>query len=119
MPSRVNNRHLLDAFKQLCCLMYRLLTFKNQNLVHTSIINDSWKTSVLNALMNMQNHPSIGVLLKRCSENMQQIYRRTRMRKCGFNKISIKASDLGLIVFGSWVKINDKVLKLNTIRIYQ
>ena len=27
-----------------------------------------------------------GVLIKRCSENMQQIYRRTPMPKCNFNK---------------------------------
>ena len=31
--------------------------------------------------------PSRGVLRKRCSETMQQIYRRTSMPKCGFNKI--------------------------------
>ena len=27
-----------------------------------------------------------GVLIKRCSENMQRIYRRTPMPKCNFNK---------------------------------
>ena len=27
-------------------------------------------------------------LLKRCSKNMQQIYRRTPMRKCDFNKVA-------------------------------
>ena len=30
-----------------------------------------------------------GVLIKRCSENIQQIYRRTPMPKCDFNKIEI------------------------------
>ena len=29
-----------------------------------------------------------GVLKKRCSENMQQIYRRTPMLKCDFNKVA-------------------------------
>ena len=29
-----------------------------------------------------------GVPRKRCSENMQQIYRRTPMPKCSFNKIA-------------------------------
>ena len=29
-----------------------------------------------------------GVLRKRCSENMQQIYRRTSMPKCVFNKVA-------------------------------
>ena len=33
----------------------------------------------------MQKQPPRGVLKKRCSENMQQIYRRTTMPKCDFN----------------------------------
>ena len=37
---------------------------------------------------NGQKQPSRGVLTKRCSENMQQIYRRTPMSKCDFNKVS-------------------------------
>ena len=32
--------------------------------------------------------PSKGVLMKRYSENMQQIYRRTPMPKCDFNKVA-------------------------------
>ena len=35
---------------------------------------------------NYQKQPSLGVLIKRCSGNMQQIYRRTPMTKCDFNK---------------------------------
>ena len=34
----------------------------------------------------LQKQPLKGVLEKRCSENMQQIYRRTHMPKCNFNK---------------------------------
>ena len=34
-----------------------------------------------------QEQPPRGVLKKRCSENMQQIYRRTPMSKCDFNKV--------------------------------
>ena len=37
---------------------------------------------------NVQNQPSRGVLGKRCPENMQQIYRRTPMPKCDFNKVA-------------------------------
>ena len=33
-----------------------------------------------------QKHPSIGVLIKMISENMQQIYRGAPMPKCDFNK---------------------------------
>ena len=36
-----------------------------------------------------QKQPPIGVLRKRCSENMQQIYRRTPMPKCDFNKVAL------------------------------
>ena len=32
--------------------------------------------------------PSRGVLIERCSENMQQIYRRTPTPKCDFNKVA-------------------------------
>ena len=34
---------------------------------------------------NIQKQQSRGVLRKRCSKNMQQIYRRTPMPKCDFN----------------------------------
>ena len=37
---------------------------------------------------NCQKHPPLGVLRKRCFENMQQIYRRTPMPKCDFDKIA-------------------------------
>ena len=40
-------------------------------------------------LMNVQKQPSRSVLRKRCSENMQQIYRRTPMPKCDFNKVAL------------------------------
>ena len=33
--------------------------------------------------------PSRGVLRKRCSENMQQIYKITSMPKCDFNKVAL------------------------------
>ena len=37
---------------------------------------------------HIQKQPSRGVHSKSCSENMQQIYRRTPMSKCDFNKIA-------------------------------
>ena len=36
----------------------------------------------------LQNQPSIGVLIKSCFEKLQQIYRRTLMPKCDFNKVA-------------------------------
>ena len=38
----------------------------------------------------LQKHPPRGVLTKRCSENMQQIYRRKPIPKCGFNKDALQ-----------------------------
>ena len=35
-----------------------------------------------------QKQPSRGVLRKRCSENMQQIYRRIPLSNCDFNKVA-------------------------------
>ena len=35
-----------------------------------------------------KRQPFKGVLIKRCSENMQQIYRTTPMPKCDFNKVA-------------------------------
>ena len=38
----------------------------------------------IRTLNKLQNRPSRGVLRKKCSENMQQIYKRTLMPKCGY-----------------------------------
>ena len=35
----------------------------------------------------IQNQSSRGVLMKRCSENMRQIYWRTNVRKCDMNNV--------------------------------
>ena len=35
-----------------------------------------------------QKQPSRGILEKRCSKIMQQIYRKTPMPKCDFNKVA-------------------------------
>ena len=39
--------------------------------------------------LGLQKHSPRGVLIKRCSENMQQIFRRTPMRKCDCNKVAL------------------------------
>ena len=44
------------------------------------------KCSTFSRKVLVQKQPFRGVLRKRCSENMQQIYRRTPMPKCDFNK---------------------------------
>ena len=40
-------------------------------------------------LYGVQKQQPTGVLKKRCSENMQQIYRRAPMPKCDFNKAAL------------------------------
>ena len=37
-----------------------------------------------------QKQPSRDVLIKRCSENIQQIYKKTLMPKCDFNKVALQ-----------------------------
>ena len=44
--------------------------------------------AVENVFNSDQEQPPRGVLSKRCSENMQRIYRRTPMLKCDFNKVA-------------------------------
>ena len=43
------------------------------------------------SLVNLiQKQPSIGVLIKRCPENMQRIYRRAPMPKCDFIRVALQ-----------------------------
>ena len=49
--------------------------------------------------MNEQKQSSRAVLRKKCSENMQQIYRRIPMPKCDFNKVAnLSESHFGVSV---------------------
>ena len=55
----------------------------------THVVNQtrSHKITLLHVIaFHLQKQPTRGVLRKRCSENMQQVYRRTPMSKCDFNK---------------------------------
>ena len=45
---------------------------------------------------DVQKQPSIGALQKRCSAKTQQIYRRSPMKKCDFNKVHSKNSSINL-----------------------
>ena len=47
----------------------------------------------------IQKHPSRGVLIKRSSENMQQIYRRTSMTRLQSCKATLLKSHFGMGVF--------------------
>ena len=59
------------------------------------LINTLWRSKAINyyckkASSEIQKQLSRVVLKKMCSENMQQIYRRTPMPKCDFNKVALK-----------------------------
>ena len=68
---------------------------QNQDDV-TVVFNTSWENHIRsnfehhNYLNSRQKQSSRGVLRKRCSENMQQIYRRTPMPKSDFNKVALQ-----------------------------
>ena len=52
-----------------------------------------WLEKWNNALtihFKLQKQPSRSVFRKRCSDNMQQIYRRTPILKCDFNKVALQ-----------------------------
>ena len=52
--------------------------------------SSSFSCSNVIVLLIIQEEPFRGVLEKKCSENMQQIYRRTPMTKCDFNKVALQ-----------------------------
>ena len=59
----------------------------------------------------MQKQSSRGVLWKRCSENMQQRYRRTPMPKCDFKKVFVECPELELISKDEFPTICDLATK--------
>ena len=71
----------------------RALSFKEE---HTSNISDRGVFGTLSNICDgatfekIQRQSSRGVLKKRCSENMQQIYSRTPMPKCDFNRVALQ-----------------------------
>ena len=80
-------KHAVNASK-LCKSFHRrhhlLLVLRQHPFVVLSRVLTCFSISTYNC----QKQPPEGVLGKRCSENMQQIYRRTPMPKCDFNKVS-------------------------------
>ena len=64
-------------------------TFTYQKtLLHTFLSLVFKVVENLQCILKDQKEPSRGVLQKRCSENMQQIYRRTAIPKCDFKKVA-------------------------------
>ena len=65
------------------CLVWHIINKVTVNILKVTrslaFMNDSFRESI------KQKQRSRGVLRKRCSENMQQIYRRTPMPMCDFD----------------------------------
>ena len=78
----------------LACLSLETL-IKKILLKKNSVSNLNEKKESLNVTnlviwFEIQKQPSRDILVKRYSENMQQIYRRAPISKCDFNKVALK-----------------------------
>ena len=73
-----------SAAIQPAALLFPLLADFFQTFFWLLCENDTWEA--------IQKQPSIGVLIERCFENMQEIYRRTNVPKCDFNNVTLQNS---------------------------
>ena len=53
--------------------------------------------------VDTQKQPSRCVIMKRCSENKEQIYKRTPMPKCDYNKVAKVESKLFVTLPAPWI----------------
>ena len=66
-------------------LIWAFVEFHNYLIIeyHTHLVDHPEKKSII-----IQKQPSINILKKRCSKNMQKIYWKAPMLKCDFNKVA-------------------------------
>ena len=81
----------VDIYLEVYCLQnskqFKSRTvFSAVTLAHS---NQLWHILIWLEIAWEQKQPSRAVLTKACSENMKQIYRRTPMPKCDFNKVTL------------------------------
>ena len=72
----------MRIYKYMNIFLLKVLPYiakSNLTLIHALMIKKMLQ------LCQVQKQPSRGILRKKCSENMQQIYRRTP--KCDFNRV--------------------------------
>ena len=93
---------LPTIYKPINCFAVQinwLVSISRSTLVVNGLTKTRLQRTQLNTRLNLsdkrvnlagyfQKQPSRGVLKKRCSENIQQIYARTPMLKCDFNKVA-------------------------------
>ena len=100
------DRKKTDIFKNLKIRYYKMSsteTFRVRDCIYVTVILyfhlefyiPIHITVILHSINAQQKQPSRGVLIKRCSENMQQIYRKTPVSKCDSNKAPFPKSTSG------------------------
>ena len=82
--------HVWKFFKCLCWFHHWVnISKKEDGIIFNRKLNkanDNWVYLILEFFSLFQKKPPRSVLGKSCSENLQQIYRRSPMPKCDFNK---------------------------------
>ena len=88
---KLKTKFLMPCFRSGNNLsMYLRICWYNNSSVSTCItVLMTWRLSRIK-ILNVQKQPPRGVPSKRYSEVMQQIYGRTPMPKCDFNKIALQ-----------------------------
>ena len=94
---------MIKTLEQCCCVIFtsdfeQVCNQWDNAQVLSKVIHSNTRTAhfaqvclikMLTENIIHQKQPSGGVLSKRCSENMQQIYKRTPMPKCNFSYIHL------------------------------
>ena len=82
--------HFQNVMKIFMKVFYLSFSFRDMQIDSFALLALASIIVLLESTLNSlyQKQPSSGVLRKRCSENMQQIYSRTPMSKCDFNKVA-------------------------------
>ena len=65
----------------------KAIEYKAKLFLISVIVFDSLSMWKVERRKDVQKQPPIGAPRKRCSKNMQQIYRKTPMPRCNFNKV--------------------------------
>ena len=74
----------------IICFLQLQHTFKRETMSFCLWFLKLRKSNINRINCIVQQQPSRGVLRRRCSENMQQIYRKTPMPKSDFNKVAFQ-----------------------------
>ena len=101
-PHKSKLSHVAGIYSFTQNISQKIISFLNMNCClfcyqkHDNILETNhWLISILKINWNFQKQLLRGVPRKRCSENMQQIYKRTPMPKCDFKEHLLLRTPLG------------------------